>query len=189
MEIDKTKIYTDINNYIFDYLTRFSRKNLYLIINNGENVIENEGFKICKKMKEENKLKDFNTKDLKSIVKKIYDYIIKNKNELLKKYGNGGRYKNKVLNCKTLKQKQKISAQTSAKLNSQKKENLVIKTIKNLLESNQKITIETICNISNLTKPTVIKYYKNLKNDIKEHNKKIGTLNKKEVYKFLQELF
>lgn len=189
MKINKTKFFSDINNYVFDYLTRFSRKNLYLIINYGEIIIENEGFKICKKLKEENKLKDFNTKNLKSIVIKIYTYIIENKDELLKKYGNGGRYKNKVLNCKTLKQKQKISGETSAKLNSQKKENLVIKTIQNLLKTHKKITIKTICSISKLDNKTVIKYYRDLKQDIKEHNTKIENLTTKEINKFLKKLF
>ncbi|MDD4504841.1 MAG: hypothetical protein PHE60_00530 [Sulfurospirillaceae bacterium] len=184
----KTEVYSVINNYIFDYLTTFSRKNLYLIVNSGKVVIESEGFNFCRKLKEENRLKDFNSKDLKNIIEKIYLYIIQNQKELFEKYGNGGRYKNKVLNCKTLKQKQKISGETTAKINSQKKQNLVVKTIENLLKTQQKITIKAICSVSKLDNKTVIKYYQNLKNEIKLHNSKIKIFNK-EIDKFLKELF
>lgn len=170
----KDKIYSLTNNYIFDYLTRFSRKNLYLIVKNGKVVIENEGYNLCRKLKEENKLKDFTTKDLNNVVRKIYKYIIKNKEELISKYGNRGRYFEIIKKCKTLKQKQKISALTSAKINSQKKEDLTIKTIKNLLETTEKITIKVICDSSNISRETVIKYYQNFKSDIKTHNAKIS---------------
>lgn len=161
--------YSKENNDVFEYLTRFSRKNIYLIIEN-KIILEQEAFKFCRKMKDENKLKNFTTKDLKSITKKIYDYIIINKDTLLKKYGNRGKYSLKVKNCKSLKQKQKISAETSAFINSKKHEMLVKETIENLLKRTQKITIDLICKTANLSKPTVIKYYQDLKNDIKVHN-------------------
>ena len=114
----KKEIYSDVNNYVFDYLTNFSRKNLYSIIHNGKILLENEGFNFCRKLKEENRLKDFTSIDLKNIVEKIYQYIIQNKESLIKKYGNRGKYKESVKACKTLKQKQKISAIQSAKSNS-----------------------------------------------------------------------
>lgn len=170
MEKMKKEIYSDVNNYVFDYLTNFSRKNLYSIIHNGKILLENEGFDFCRKLKEENRLKDFTSKDLKNVVEKIYQYIIQNKEALIKKYGNRGKYKERVKACKTLKQKQKISAIQSAKINSRKKEDLTIKTIQKLLTTNQKITIKSICAISKLDSKTVIKYYQGLKEDIKKHN-------------------
>lgn len=177
MKNKKVNIYSDVNNYVFDYLTNFSRKNLYSIIHNGKILLENEGFDFCRKLKEKNRLENFTVKDLNLIIEKIYQYIIQNKETLIQKYGNRGKYKECVKACKTLKQKQKISAIRSAQINSQKKQDLTIKTIQKLLAGNGKITIKEICNISKLDNKTVIKYYKDLINDIKNHNLAIKNTN------------
>lgn len=170
----KNDYYSTENHELFEHLTRFSRKNIYLIIKN-KLILENEGFNFCNKLKGENKLKNFNTKDLNNVINKIYNYIINNKENLLKKYGNRGKYREDVKNCKNLKQKQKTSAKTAAFENSLKHSLLVKKTIENLLKTTLKITINLICETGNLSNKTVIKHYKNFKNEIKEHNLSLKT--------------
>lgn len=167
----KKNRYSFSNNYIFNFLNIYSLKNTYLVLKEGKIIIENRGFELARELKEKNKLdENFSVEDLKIIIDKIYDYVIENQEELLKRYGNRGRYKSSVIQYKTIKKRQQVSGVLSSKINSEKKENLVIKTIETLLKSNQKITIKLICEKSDLSNKTVIKYYKKYQTMIKEHN-------------------
>lgn len=181
----KKNRYSFSNNYIFHFLNIYSLKNTYLVLKEGKIIIENRAFELARELKEKNKLdENFSVKDLKIIIDKIYNYVIENQEELLEKYGNRGRYKSSVIQYKTIKKRQQISGVLSSKINAEKKENLVIKTIETLLKSNQKITIKLICEKSDLSNKTVIKYYKKYQTTIKEHNNL-----DKELDQLLDEIF
>ena len=185
----KKNRYSSSNNYIFHFLNIYSLKNTYLILKEGKIIIENRGFELARELKEKNKLDEiFSVKDLKIIIDKIYDYVIENREELLKKYGNRGRYKSSITKYKSIKKRQQMSGVLSSKINASKKENLVMKTIETLLKSNQKITIKLICQQSNLSNKTVIKYYKEYQERIKSHNEKIKFIDK-DLDDFIKNLF
>jgi len=152
--------YNKSNNFVFNYLRTFCYRNILKISTKGKIIIENKGFEIARKLKEQEKLEDFPVEDLHLMVDKIFNYIQENRAVLIEKYGRRGRYSDLVKDCTNLKKKQQISAKTSAKINSEKKKAQVEEAINELKKSGEKITIKAICEKSGLSNKTVIKYNK-----------------------------
>ena len=154
--------YNKSNNFVFNYLRTFCYRNILKITTKGKIIIENKGFEIARKLKEQGKLEDFPVEDLHVMVDKIFNYIQENRAVLIEKHGRRGRYNDLVKDCTNLKKKQQISAKTSAKINSEKKKAQVEEAINELKKSGEKITIKAICEKSGLSNKTVIKYYKEI---------------------------
>lgn len=174
----KKNRYSFSNNYIFNFLNLYAMKNIYLVISQGKIIIEEKGFEIARSLRTKGKLEDtFTTKKLKEIINKIYNYIIENQEELLKKYGNRGKYHTYTNKVRTLKKKQQVSALLSAKKNSEKKEKKVADIIKKLFTSKRKITVAFICSLTGLSNKTVLKHYQPYKIKIKEHNAMVKARN------------
>lgn len=167
----KKNRYSFSNNYIFNFLNLYAMKNTYQVISQGKIFIEEKGFEIARDLRAKGKLEDsFTTKKLKVIIDKIYNYIIDNQEELLKKYGNRGKYHSFTNKERTLKKKQQLSAILSAKKNSEKTEKKVNDIINKLLTSKRKITVTFIISLTGLSNKTVLKYYQPYKAKIKKHN-------------------
>lgn len=160
--------YNMSNNFVFNYLRTFCYRNILKISTKGKIIIENKGFEIARKLKEQGKLEDFPVEDLHVMVDKIFNYIQENRAVLIEKHGRRGRYNDLVKDCTNLKKKQQISAKTSAKINSEKKKAQVEEAINELKKSGEKITIKAICEKSGLSNKTVIKHYKEIKIQTRE---------------------
>jgi hypothetical protein len=177
LSFKKDNGYDFINNYIFNYVKIYSLKNTFLVLNKGKIVIENKTIEVAGKLKQDEKdLSKISMKDLMEIADKIYKYIVDNQDELLKKYGNRGRYRSNVATYKTLKKKQQVSGKLSAKRNAKRNEDLVCDAIRKLLGGLEKITVKKICESAGVSNKTVLKYYRGFIDRIKGHNEEVKGL-------------
>ena len=154
--------YNKSNNFVFNYLRTFCYRNILKISTKGKIIIENKGFEIARKLKEQGKLEDFPVEDLHVMVDKIFNYIQENRAVLIEKHGRRGRYNDLVKDCTNLKKKQQISAKISATINASKKKAQVEQAINELKKLGEKITIKAIGIKSGISNKTIIKYRKDI---------------------------
>lgn len=154
--------YSKEYNLVFNFLRIWCYNNVLKISTKGKIIIENKAFEIARKFKNEGKLENFSIEDLHIIINKVYNFIEKNKEELIKKYKRRGRYQDLVCDCKNLKEKQQISAKKSGKIKEERTQHLFNLVKNELVKNGEKTTIKKLCEKTGLCKKTVIKYNKKI---------------------------